>query len=192
MMTFMEVKAHHRSHLMNYVLWLSNLVRKNPWCNCMMMMMTFIWDKYTNTCLNFHRGQRSSEVKCGKPCAMVTKLHQKNTCFKFMMMTFMAVKGHYRSNMVKTKCYGYQNIPWCKFMMMLVLMVVKVHRRSNMVTLVLYLPNLVGRISDDGDNDLYGCQRSSEVKCVKLCSITTIIIWLEEFRRTDAPWDDDL
>ena len=44
-------------------------------------------------------GQRSSEVKSSKLCAMVTKRGQKNPLCKFkMMMTFMEVKGHQRSN----------------------------------------------------------------------------------------------
>ena len=48
---------------------------------------------------DLHGGQRSSEVKGSKLCAMVTKLGQKNPrCkFKMMMMTFMEVKGHQRS-----------------------------------------------------------------------------------------------
>ena len=50
---------------------------------------------------DLHSGQRSSEVKCGKLCPMVTKLDQKNHWCKFiMMMTFMEVKGHQRSNVV--------------------------------------------------------------------------------------------
>ena len=41
---------------------------------------------------DLHGGQRSSEVKCGKLCAMATKLGQKNPWCKFMMMmTFMKV-----------------------------------------------------------------------------------------------------
>ena len=53
--------------------------------------------------------KRSSQVKCGKLCAMATKLGQKNPWCKFimMMMTFMEVKGHQRSN-AETMCYGYQ------------------------------------------------------------------------------------
>ena len=40
--------------------------------------------------------------------AMATKLDQKNLWCKFMMMmTFMEVKGHQRSN-AETMCYGYQ------------------------------------------------------------------------------------
>ena len=46
-------------------------------------------------------GQRSSEVKWVKLCAMATIFGQKNWgCKLRMMMTFMEVKGHQRSNMV--------------------------------------------------------------------------------------------
>ena len=46
-------------------------------------------------------GQRSSEVKWGKLCDMATIFGQKNWwCTLRMMMTFMEVKGHQRSNMV--------------------------------------------------------------------------------------------
>ena len=50
---------------------------------------------------DLHGGGRSSEVKCGKLYAMATKLGKKNPWYKFMMMmTFMKVKGHQRSNVV--------------------------------------------------------------------------------------------
>ena len=40
-------------------------------------------------------GQRSSEVKYGKLCAMATIFGQRNCWCKLgMMMTFMEVKGH--------------------------------------------------------------------------------------------------
>ena len=46
-------------------------------------------------------GQRSSEVKWGKLCAMATIFGQKNCWCKLrMMMTFTEVKGHQRSNVV--------------------------------------------------------------------------------------------
>ena len=45
-----------------------------------------------------HRGQRS-KVKWGKLCAMATIFGQKKRWCKLrMMMTFMEVKGHHRSN----------------------------------------------------------------------------------------------
>ena len=44
-------------------------------------------------------GQRSSEVKWGKLCAMATIFGQKKPwCNLRMMMTLMEVKGHQRSN----------------------------------------------------------------------------------------------
>ena len=46
-------------------------------------------------------GQRSSEVKWGKLCAMATIFGQKKPrCKLRMMMTLMEVKGHQRSNVV--------------------------------------------------------------------------------------------
>ena len=45
-------------------------------------------------------GQRSSEVKCGKLCAMATIFGQKKRWCKLRMMIFMEVKGHQRSNVV--------------------------------------------------------------------------------------------
>ena len=64
MMTFMEVKGHQRSKVVNCVLWLPNLVRRS-------LMQVYDDD-------DLHGGQRSSEVKGSKLCAMVTKLGQKN------------------------------------------------------------------------------------------------------------------
>ena len=44
---------------------------------------------------------KGHQVRCDKLCAMVNKLGQKNAWCKFkMMMTFMEVKGHQRSNVV--------------------------------------------------------------------------------------------
>ena len=44
-------------------------------------------------------GQRSSEVKWGKLCAMATIFGQKkHRCKLRMLMTLMEVKGHQRSN----------------------------------------------------------------------------------------------
>ena len=77
---------------------------------------------------------------------MATKLGQKNPWCKFMMMmTFMEVKGHQRSN-EETMCYATKlrrNIFWCKFMMMMTFMKVKGHQRLNVVNVALWLPNLV-------------------------------------------------
>ena len=49
----------------NYVIWLPNLVRRNP---------VQVYDDD-----DLHEGQRSSEVKCGKRCTLVTKLGQKES-----------------------------------------------------------------------------------------------------------------
>ena len=89
-------------------------------------------------------GQRSSEVKWGKLCAMATIFGQK-------------------------KC-------WCKLRMMMTLMEVKGHQRSNGVNYVLWLPYFVKEVlmQTENDDDLYGGQRSSEVKCGKLCDMATI------------------
>ena len=62
MVTFIEVKGHQRSKVLNYVLWLPNLVRRS-------LMQVYDDD-------DLHGGQRSSEVKGSKLCAMVTKLGQ--------------------------------------------------------------------------------------------------------------------
>ena len=92
---------------------------------------------------DLHGGQRSSEVKCSKICVLATKLGQKN--------------------------------PWCKFMMMMTFMKVKGHQRSNVVNFALGLPNLVRR--NPGASFWWWWsswrQRSSEVKCGKLCVMAT-------------------
>ena len=60
-------------------------------------------------------GQRSSEVKWVKLYDMATIFGQKNwRCKLRMMMTFMEVKGHQRSNMVT--CHGYHI--WSKELLM--------------------------------------------------------------------------
>ena len=95
-----------------------------------------------------HGGQRSADVKCGKLCTMVTKRGQKNPGCKFVMMmmiTFMEVKCHQSSNMVHCALYlSYQT--WSEEFLM--------------------------QVYDDND-DLHGGQRSSEVKCGKLCAMVT-------------------
>ena len=83
-------------------------------------------------------GQRSSEVKWGKLCAMATIFGQKKPWCKLrMMMTF----GGQRSSEVKwgklcamATIFGQKNW-WCKLRMMMTFMEVKGHQRSNMVTL---------------------------------------------------------
>ena len=121
MMTFNEVKGHQRSNVVNYVLWLPNLVRRIPdaslwwwWPSWrskvirgqMWLTMFYGYQTWSEESLmqvydddDLHGGQRSSEVKGSKLCATVTKRGQKNPWCKFkMMMTFMEVKGHQRSN----------------------------------------------------------------------------------------------
>ena len=91
---------------------------------------------------DLHGGQRSSAVKWGKLCAMATIFGQKKPWCKLrMMMTFIEVRGHQRSNGVNyvlwATIFG-QKKHWCKL------------------------------------DDLYGGQRSSEVKWGKLCAMVTI------------------
>ena len=130
--------------------------------------------------VDLHGGQRSSEVKCDKPCAMATKFSQKKPWYKFMkMMTFIEFKGHQRSN-VANLCNGYQiwsEETLMQFKMMMTFMEVKGHQRSNVFNFALWLLNLVRRIPDVhlwwiGDN-LHAGQRSSEVKSGKLCAMIT-------------------
>ena len=91
-------------------------------------------------------GQRSSEVKWGKLCAMATIFGQKKPWCKLrMMMTLMEVKGHQRSNGEwRVMCYGYHI--WSK----------------------------EAQMQAENDDDLDGGQRSSEVKWGKLCGMATI------------------
>ena len=65
MMTFIEVKGHQKSNVVNYVLY-----GNQTWSEESLMQV------YNDD--DLHGGQRSSEVKCGKLCAMATKLGQKN------------------------------------------------------------------------------------------------------------------
>ena len=65
MMTLMEVKGHKRSNGVNYVLWLPYLVKRSPDAS---------WEED-----ELDGGQRSSEVKWGKLCAMATIFGQKST-----------------------------------------------------------------------------------------------------------------
>ena len=84
----MEVKGHQRSNVLNYVLWLPNLVRRFPDAS----LWWWWWPSWRSKVI---RGQMR------KLCAMGTKPSQKKPWCKFiMMMTFMKVKGHQRSNVV--------------------------------------------------------------------------------------------
>ena len=65
---------------------------------------------------DLYGGQRSSEVKWCKLCAMATISGQKKPwCKLSMVMTFMEVKDHQRSNVAM--CYGYHI--WSKEALML-------------------------------------------------------------------------
>ena len=109
------------SNTLNNALGLPNLVRRTAGAS-----LTWWWPSW---------GQRSSEVKCVKLCAMATKLGQKNPWCEFIMtMTFMEVKGHQRSNVV---IYVLWLPTWSEDSLM--------------------------QVYDD--DDLHGGQRSSEVKC---------------------------
>ena len=92
----------------------------------------------------------SIEVKCGNLCAMTTKLGQKKClCKPRMMMTFMEVKGHQRSNVVNYELWLpnlVRRIP-DESIMMLTSIEVKGHQRSNVVIYALLL-NGVTRIHD--------------------------------------------
>ena len=51
--------------------------------------------KITDDNDDLHRGQRSTEVKCGNLCYIATTFGQMyRVCKLRMMMTFMKVKGH--------------------------------------------------------------------------------------------------
>ena len=63
--------------------------------------------------MTFYEDQRSSEFKCGKLCDMATIFGQKIMLMqaKMMMMTFMEVKGHQKSNItfVMATIFGQKN-----------------------------------------------------------------------------------
>ena len=65
MMTFMEVKGHQRSNVVNYI-----------YCGYQTWSEESLMQVYDND--HLHGGQRLSEVKCGKLCAMVTILGQES------------------------------------------------------------------------------------------------------------------
>ena len=134
----MEVKGHQRSNVVNYVLWLPNLVRRIPDAS--------LWWRWPSWRSKVIRGQMR------KLCAMATKLSHKKPWCKFMMMTtFMKVKGHQRLNVVNVALWLSNLVrknPWCKFMMVMTFMKVRGHQRSNVVNFALWLPNLVSRIAN--------------------------------------------
>ena len=104
MMTFIEVKSHQRVKCDEVYAMRTKFGQKNRWCKLMMMMPSWRSSliQVHDDDDDFHGGQRSSGVKCGKLLAMVTKLGQKNLwcSMMVMMMTFLEFKGHQRSNVV--------------------------------------------------------------------------------------------
>ena len=126
------------SNVVNYVLWLPNLVRRIPDAS-----LWWWWPSWRSKVI---RGQMR------KLCAMATKLSQKKPWCKFMMMmTFMKVKGHQRLNVVNIALWLPNLVrknPWCKFMIVMTFMKVRGHQRSNVVNFALCLPNLVNRIAN--------------------------------------------
>ena len=124
-------------------------------------------------------GQKSSEVKWGKLCAMATIFGQKKRWCKLrMMMTFMKVKGHQRSN-------GVNYVLWLPYFV----------KRSadaswgrwplwrskviwgQMGETSCYGYHILSKevlIQTENDDDLRGGQMSSEVKCDKLYVMATI------------------
>ena len=143
------------SKMLNNALWLPNLVRRTTdaslrwwWLSWRSKVIRgqmgltlccgyYIWSKELLMQAkndDLHGGQRSSEVKYGKLCATATISSQKNNWCKLrMMMTFMEVKSHHRSNVVN---YGMATIfgqksRWCKLRMMMTFMEVKGQQRSN-------------------------------------------------------------
>ena len=128
MMTYMEVKGHQRSNVVNYVLWLPNLVRRISDAS-----LWWWWPSWRSKVI---RGQMR------KLCAIATKLSQKKPWCKFMMMmmTFMKVKGHQRLNVANVALWLpnlVRKSPWCKFMMVMTFMKVRGHQRSNVVNFAL-------------------------------------------------------
>ena len=115
MMTLMEVKGHQRSNGANYEL-CTIFGQKNCWCKLRMMM----------------DGGQTSEIM--GQTAMATTVGQKNWWCKLrLMVTFMEVKGHQRSNVVKYATKLGRKSSWCKFRMTVTFMEVKGQQRSNTV-----------------------------------------------------------
>ena len=138
MMTLMEVKGHQRSNGVNYVLWLTYLVKRSAdasWEWWPLWRSKVIRGQMgSNMCYGYHiwskealmqaendddlyGGQRSSEVKWGK------------LCYGFWLPYF--VKRSTDANWEWWYLYG-----------------VKGHQRSNVVNYVIWLPYLVKRTTD--------------------------------------------
>ena len=105
---------------------------------------------------DLHGGQRSSEVKCGKLCAMATKLGQHSLKWRnreghhYLKLALAILLTKFGNHGAKFTTFDlwwpltFMKNPWCKFMMMMTFMEVKGHHRSNAET-VIWLPNLVRR-----------------------------------------------
>ena len=160
MMTLMEVKGHQRSNGVNYVLWLTYLVKRSAdasweWWWPLWRSKVIRGQMGSNMCYGYHiwskealmqaendddlyGGQRSSEVKWGK------------LCYGFWLPYFVkrSTDANWewwwplwsqRSSEVKccklcdmATIFG-QKDHWCKLRMMMTFMEVKGHQRSNMV-----------------------------------------------------------
>ena len=120
---------------------------------------------------------KKKKKKCGKLRAMDTKLGQKNPWYTFMMMmTFMEVKGHQRSNVINyvlwlpnlVRIIPDASLWWWPANRSEVI-------RGQMWYYVLWLPNLVRRIPDTSLWWWWPSWRSKViwVKYSKLCSMAT-------------------
>ena len=128
---------------------------------------------------DLHLGQRSSEVKCSKLRAMATKLGQKNPWYKFMIMTFMGVKGHQRSNVINYVLWLpnlVRRIPDASLWWWWPAWRSKVIRGQMWWTMFCgyqtWSEESLMQVYDD-DDDLHGGQRSPEVKGSKLCAMVS-------------------
>ena len=177
MMTFIEVKGHQRSNVVNCAM-ATKLGQKNPWCE-FIMMMTFTEVKghqrsnlvnYALWLPNLVRripdaslwwwwwwwpSWRSKVIRGRMPklCAMATKLRRNPgaSLWWWWSSWFMKVKGHQRSNVANVALWLPNLVrknPWCKFMMVMTFMKVKGDQKSNVVNFALWLPNLVKRITN--------------------------------------------
>ena len=133
MMTFMEVKGQQRSNIVNNALWLPNVVKGIADASSEWQWPTW-WSKvnrgqiYSKLLHSYqtlpedywwwwylHRGQRSTEGRCGKLCSLAAIFGQKYRSYKVrMMLTFMEVT--YRHKGWSTRRFRPESIsnmlPW--------------------------------------------------------------------------------
>ena len=127
-------------------------------------------------------GQRSSEVKWGKLCAMATIFGQKKPWCKLrMMLTLMEVKGHQRSNGVNYVLWLPYLVKrsadanwewWWPWWWSKVIRGKNGGKLCDMATIFGQEPLMQAK----NDDDLHGGQRSSEVKYGNICAMATILI----------------